>query len=143
MRAAAKVAGFGVLNGGLRGIVPDHPVTTATRRIARPVTGFAASSSPASSDNVKVAAAAASIDQKPCWELDDWEFAGGGEEDSFLASSGEATLTRIVFGGAPSLEEAREATFELNSALEKYKKFAIFINVARVPCIFIFILSFF
>mgnify|MGYP004717023743 CR=1 FL=1 len=117
MRAAAKVAGFGVLNGGLRGIVPDHPASTAMRKVLRPVTGLASSSAP---ENVKEAAVAIDVSpvQKPCWEFDDWELAGG-EEDLF-GGSGVST-PRLVFGGAPSLAEAKEATYELKEALEKYQ----------------------
>ncbi|KAL3508589.1 hypothetical protein ACH5RR_027990 [Cinchona calisaya] len=116
IRAAAKVAGLGVFNGGLRGIVPDHPVSSAVRRFPRPIIGFGESSSV--SENVKPAAVAvdtASL-QKPCWGIDDWELAGG-EEDVFLPSGD--TMTRLVFGGAPSLDEAKEATYELKDALEK------------------------
>ncbi|CDP05826.1 unnamed protein product [Coffea canephora] len=115
MRAAAKVAGFGVLNGGLRGIVPDHPASTAMRKVLRPVTGLASPSAP---ENVKEAAVAIDVSpvQKPCWEFDDWELAGG-EEDLF-GGSGVST-PRLVFGGAPSIAEAKEATYELKEALEK------------------------
>ncbi|KAL3503360.1 hypothetical protein ACH5RR_037809 [Cinchona calisaya] len=113
MRAAAKVAGLGVFNGGFRGILPDHPVSAAARRIARPVT-----TGVASSEDLKEAAVAIGVSpaQKPCLEIDDWELAGG-EEDLFVSSG--ASTPRLVFGGAPTLEEANEATSELKDALEK------------------------
>lgn len=120
MRAAAKVAGVGVFGGvGLRGIAPDHPVSSAVRRIASPVAGYGAS------ENVKATAVAVDLApvQKPSLDIDDWELAGG-EEDLFLASC-EAS-PRLVFGGSPSIEEAKEATCELKDALEKYQNLIFF-----------------
>lgn len=123
MRAAAKVAGTSILNGGLRGIVPDHPVSAAARKVARPVSVFTSSSSSSSStDTLKTSAASSGgIDQGAvkvaCWDIDEWEFAGG-EEDLLAVSSEE--LPRLVFGGTPSIEEAKEATSELKDVLEKY-----------------------
>lgn len=122
MRAAAKVAGTSILNGGLRGIVPDHPVSAAARKVARPVSVFTSSSPSSSMDTLKTSAASSGgIDQGAvkvaCWDIDEWEFAGG-EEDSLAVSS--EGLPRLVFGGTPSIEEAKEATSELKDVLEKY-----------------------
>ncbi|KAF2285878.1 hypothetical protein GH714_008655 [Hevea brasiliensis] len=54
--------------------------------------------------------------QRSAWELHDWEFAGG-EEEQLLESSDP--VPRVVFGPAPSLQEAKSATSELKDALEK------------------------
>jgi hypothetical protein len=50
--------------------------------------------------------------------LDEWEFAGGLEEETVVHSA--EPVARVVFGGAPpSLQEAEAATFELNDAFQK------------------------
>ncbi|PHT86588.1 hypothetical protein T459_08694 [Capsicum annuum] len=54
--------------------------------------------------------------QKVVAEFDDWDMAGGEEE--MMVSVGEP-LSRVVFGGALSLQEATEATSDLKHALEK------------------------
>ncbi|PHU12104.1 hypothetical protein BC332_19034 [Capsicum chinense] len=54
--------------------------------------------------------------QKVVAEFDDWKMAGGEEE--MMVSIGEP-LSRVVFGGAPSLQEATEATSDLKHTLEK------------------------
>ncbi|KAF3617021.1 putative transcription factor-like [Capsicum annuum] len=54
--------------------------------------------------------------QKVVAEFDDWEMAG--EEVEMMVSVGEP-LPRVVFGGAPSLQEATEATSDLKHALKK------------------------
>uniref|UniRef100_A0A7N0SW29 Uncharacterized protein n=1 Tax=Kalanchoe fedtschenkoi TaxID=63787 RepID=A0A7N0SW29_KALFE len=108
MRAAAKVAGVGVVaGGGLRGIsVPaEQQVFSASRKSYAPI-----SSAVLSADGSSVAESY----QRPSWELEEWEFAGV-EEDS---SVGEL-LPRVVFGGAPTKEEAEVATLELKDAIEK------------------------
>lgn len=65
--------------------------------------------------------------QRPCWELDHWEFAGGEEE-----MIGDP-MPRLVFGGVPTIEEAREATSQLKDALDKYNflylELGIFVSV--------------
>ena len=117
MRAvAAKVAGIGVLSSGFRGgVVPESSISAAGRAAARPVGAIAAKSS---SESVKASVAidAPSV-EKPCFgEINDWEFAGFEEE---IPSASGDPLPRLVFGGAPSIEEAKEATTELKDALEK------------------------
>lgn len=111
MRAAAKVAGITVANStGLRGLPSlspaEHPFATATRKASRPASSIVSSSD---KNNYPIEAAM----QRPCWELDDWEFAGGEEE-----MIGDP-MPRLVFGGVPTIEEAREATSQLKDALEK------------------------
>ncbi|KAI8011491.1 hypothetical protein LOK49_LG06G00586 [Camellia lanceoleosa] len=109
MRAAAKVAGIGVVNAGLRGsVTAEHPVSAAARKASRPVSAIVSSS-----DDVKSNVIDAAV-QRPCWELDEWEFAGGVEDQM----TGEP-MPRLVFGGAPTLQEAKEATSDLKDALEK------------------------
>uniref|UniRef100_A0A5B6YW31 Uncharacterized protein n=1 Tax=Davidia involucrata TaxID=16924 RepID=A0A5B6YW31_DAVIN len=118
MRAAAKVAGIGVVNSGLRGVPAEHPISAAARKATRPVSAVVSSSEDVKS-NVLIASQNDKIDasvQRPCWEIDDWEFAGG-EEDLFMESREQ--MPRLVFGGAPTLQEAKEATSELKDALEK------------------------
>ncbi|PHT68062.1 hypothetical protein T459_27549 [Capsicum annuum] len=56
--------------------------------------------------------------QKVVAEFNDWEMVGGEEE--MMVSVGEP-LPRVVFGGAPSLQQATEATADLKHALEKYR----------------------
>ncbi|XP_031106496.1 uncharacterized protein LOC116011117 [Ipomoea triloba] len=124
MRAAAvaKAAGITVANSGFRGIASEHPVSSAARKVVLPVSVSGISSS--SSEHLKSSAVSASqstaVDgapvQWPCRELDGWEFAGGDEEE--MVAAGEP-LPRLVFGGAPSLQEAKEATFDLKDALHK------------------------
>nr|XP_016453586.1 PREDICTED: uncharacterized protein LOC107777929 [Nicotiana tabacum] len=117
-RAAAKVAGVTVANSGFRSVTAEHPVYTAARNVVRPVSVSAITSS---SEDVKSGVVhGGSVDvssvQKILSEFDDWEMAGG--EEDMIVKSGEP-LPRVVFGGAPSLQEATEATSDLKDALEK------------------------
>ncbi|KAK3040267.1 hypothetical protein RJ639_028182 [Escallonia herrerae] len=113
MRAAAKVAGIGVAHGGFRG-VPESPFAAAGRRAARPVSAIATSAEDGklSGGGVQAAQKVEDSVQRPCWEIDDWELAGGEEE------AGEPA-PRVVFGRAPTAQEAKQATVELKDALEK------------------------
>ncbi|CAN1239439.1 hypothetical protein LINGRAPRIM_LOCUS2360 [Linum grandiflorum] len=113
MRTAAKVAGFGVVNAGFRGAVSGLPPAAehSVRNASRPVSAvISSSSSPASSGAGAV--------QRPVWELDQWEFAGGEEEELMLLESAEPK-PRLVFGPPPTHQEAKEATSDLKEALEK------------------------
>ncbi|KAF3652049.1 putative beta-glucosidase 41-like [Capsicum annuum] len=124
-RAAAKVAGITVANSGFRSVTAEHPVYTAARNVVRPVSVSAISSS---LEDVKSGVVTAvngggggglsdvSAVQKVVTEFDDWEMAG--DEEEMMVSVGEP-LPRVVFGGAPSLQEATEATSDLKHALEK------------------------
>lgn len=49
--------------------------------------------------------------------VDDWEFAGGMEEE--LSEAMRPAPLRLVFGPVPTLEEAREATEDLKKALDQ------------------------
>lgn len=108
MRVAGKIAG--VVNGSFRGGFPAFPenITSAAFKAntARPITGVI-SSSDTQYD------AASSTGNKPFIEFEDWEVT---EE---VASDCEP-LPRVVFGGAPTLEEAQDATFQLRTALDQY-----------------------
>uniref|UniRef100_A0A6N2ME77 Uncharacterized protein n=1 Tax=Salix viminalis TaxID=40686 RepID=A0A6N2ME77_SALVM len=113
MRAAAKVAGIGVVNSGIRGGISCVPpsVEHSVRNASRPVSAIISSTTGGGE-------AAATV-QRPSWELDEWEFAGGVEEEMVVHSA--EPVARVVFGGAPpSLQEAEAATFELKDALQKY-----------------------
>ncbi|XP_060190813.1 uncharacterized protein LOC132620130 isoform X2 [Lycium barbarum] len=110
-RAAAKVAGITAANSGFRSVTAEHPF----RNVVRPVSVAAISSSEDVKSSVVTAAhgGGGSTDMSPVerivTEFDDWEMAGGEEEP----------LPRVVFGGAPSLKEATEATSDLKDALQK------------------------
>ncbi|XP_011048250.1 PREDICTED: uncharacterized protein LOC105142358 isoform X2 [Populus euphratica] len=112
MRAAAKVAGIGVVNSGIRGAISCVPPSAeqAVRNASRPVSAIISST-------LSGGEVAATV-QRPSWELDEWEFAGGVEEETVVHSA--EPVARVVFGGAPpSLQEAEAATFELKDALQK------------------------
>ncbi|CAN1347459.1 hypothetical protein LINPERPRIM_LOCUS41114 [Linum perenne] len=110
MRTAAKVAGIGVVNSGFRGAVSGlQPAEHSVRNASRPVSAVISSSSSTSSGTGVV--------QRPVWELDEWELAGGEEEELMLLESAEPK-PRLVFGPPPTHQEAKEATSELKEALE-------------------------
>ena len=121
MRAAAKVAGIGVVNGGRRGFSAENPVAAAAARTAtRPASAAISTSDETKSGVFAVVSQNDVVDagvQRPCWELDEWEFAGAEEE---MIVQPRDPMPRLVFGGAPTLQEAKDATSELKDALEKY-----------------------
>ncbi|XP_051136145.1 uncharacterized protein LOC127254865 isoform X1 [Andrographis paniculata] len=107
IRAASKVAGFGVPSGGIRSVAGDH--FQVSRR--------AASLRPAASTAEEVKLVASNVEgseQRTASAVDDWVFADG--DGDFVAC---ASMPRVVFGAAPTLQEAKEATAELSVALEK------------------------
>lgn len=122
MRAAAKVAGTGIVNTGLRGGVQVAP-SSAEYSVMRVAASRSASSGISVSGGgvSSVADVTASPNQMMSWEMvDDWEFAGGIEEEVPTAiSGGGEPMPRVLFGGAPTLEEAKEATSDLKDALDK------------------------
>lgn len=109
MRAAAKIAGIGVVNHGLRGgiHVPPPAEQSILRGVKRPVSSIAASQT----------AEVAPFQKESAETMDDWEFAGGIEEE--VVGGGEP-IGRIVFGGLPTKEEAKQATDDLKDALESF-----------------------
>ncbi|OWM88713.1 hypothetical protein CDL15_Pgr002480 [Punica granatum] len=113
IRAVGKVAGIGAAaSRGFRGANPapvaEHPARGASRNVAAIVSS---KSGVVSAGDVSPVAV-----QKPAWEMDDWELAGG--EGDLVMSSGEP-MPRVVFGAAPSFQEAKAATDELKDALDK------------------------
>ncbi|GAB4846243.1 hypothetical protein Ancab_025242 [Ancistrocladus abbreviatus] len=121
IRAAAKVAGVGVLNGGIRNVGAENSVSLAARKAASVLPAPTALVSPAEDVKLISSSEDGKIEQpsvqRLVWEVDDWELAGGEEE--FVVDKVDSTAPRLVFGPAPSLEEAKEATSELKDALDK------------------------
>ncbi|GMI65493.1 hypothetical protein like AT5G54540 [Hibiscus trionum] len=128
MRAVGKVAGIGIANATLRGGVHVSPPAAEHSVMRVAASTRSASSSPiaVSSEGTSfVSDTAASANHKSSWELlDDWEFAGGVEQE--VASEGPTAasgrgepIARVLFGGVPSLEETQEATADLKDALDK------------------------
>ncbi|XP_076887190.1 uncharacterized protein LOC143537270 [Bidens hawaiensis] len=108
MRAAAKVAGINVFNTTVRG--GENPVVSAARRSVASVVS--------NSDELKLSVnggCMSPVVEKVC--EGEWEFASV-EEDELFMEGGEP-MPRLVFGGVPSVQEARQATSDLNYALEK------------------------
>ncbi|XP_042039385.1 uncharacterized protein LOC121785097 isoform X2 [Salvia splendens] len=102
MRAAAKMAGITAASGGMLSITAEHYSATRKSASARPL-------APASEEMKLVAN---NSEARPCLELDDWVFPDAQE-------AGGHRMPRVVFSGAPTLNEAEEATSELSAALEK------------------------
>ncbi|KAJ0984437.1 hypothetical protein J5N97_002793 [Dioscorea zingiberensis] len=115
IRTAAKAAALGgyrtaVARGSSRPQVSSVPTVAAT-------SGGAGQSTPLLSvDKGDADAPAVSSIQRPSWETDDWEFAGGKDEEIFDSLR---PVPRLVFGPAPTLEEAKDATSDLKDAIEK------------------------
>lgn len=120
MRAVGKVAGVGIVNSGLRGGVQGTPLP-AEQSVMRVAAASRSTSSvvSVSSEGVSsVVDTTASVSHKSSWEMvDDWEFAGGIEQEAALG--GDEPIARVLFSGVPSLEEAKEATNDLKDALDK------------------------
>lgn len=108
MKAAAKAAGIGVVNGGFRGIPSENSVLSAARQIP----AMFSSSVEANGGDLSVLNGEKIEAVRPCSELDDWEFTGGG-----VKAVGE--MPRVVFGDAPpTMQEAMDATSDLREALD-------------------------
>ncbi|XWS27919.1 hypothetical protein CRYUN_Cryun25bG0021700 [Craigia yunnanensis] len=127
MRAAAKFAGLGLVNTSLRGGVQVTP-PSAEHSVMRVAASRSAASSAIAASNGGVSSVAdmtASANQKVSWEMvDDWEFAGGVEEEVAMVGSTAVSergepMARVLFGGVPSLDETKEATADLKDALDK------------------------
>ncbi|CAA0816261.1 Uncharacterised conserved protein (UCP012943 [Striga hermonthica] len=103
MRAAAKVAGIKVGNGGVRSIKSEqHAVFSSTRRTASPL--------PPVADDGKQLASQPHGEA----EMNGWVFACG-EETAF--TDGDLSPKAVLYG-LPTFEEAKEATTELALALD-------------------------
>lgn len=97
MRAAAKVGGIGVMTGLRGGAAADFPASLAVRPASEQAGG-----------GLKAV-------QWPAWEIDDWELAG----DGLIADRIDAGDPRVVFGPAPTILEAKEATSQLKDVIDK------------------------
>ncbi|ESW05038.1 hypothetical protein PHAVU_011G146700 [Phaseolus vulgaris] len=100
MRTAAKIAGVGVSRSGLRGSTASLPTEQSVRNASR------SSVAGVSAQGVKTAEVAPLHAAAP-W--DDWDF----------AEDGDLVVPRMVFGSAPTFEEAKEATTELKDAIDQ------------------------
>ncbi|XP_047149211.1 uncharacterized protein LOC124821382 [Vigna umbellata] len=101
MRTAAKIAGIGVSKSGLRGSTAALPTEQSVRSASR-----SSSVAGVSAQGAKTAEVAPLHAASP-W--DDWDFA---DDSDFVAP-------RMVFGSAPTFEEAKEATTELKDAIDQ------------------------
>ncbi|GMJ11478.1 hypothetical protein HRI_004817000 [Hibiscus trionum] len=122
MRAAAKVAGTSIGNTGLRGGVQVTQSSAEYTVMRVPASRSASSGISVSGGGICSASdMTVSVNQMASWEMvDDWEFAGGVEEEVPTAiSGGGKPMARVLFGGVPTLEEAKEATTDLKDALDK------------------------
>uniref|UniRef100_A0A2N9HJX9 Uncharacterized protein n=1 Tax=Fagus sylvatica TaxID=28930 RepID=A0A2N9HJX9_FAGSY len=113
IRAAAKVAGIGVVNRGLRGMPAVPPAEQSVRNASRPVSAILTSSTSAPNSGSGDVAPAQQMPVPAAW--DDWDFADG--EEGLVMEAGEP-MPRLVFGGVPSFQEAKDATAELKDALD-------------------------
>lgn len=113
---AAKAASFGAYR--------SPAIVETYRRACRHQVAAVSSASPAlesgltapllSSDKEQVDFLA--VAHCPAWELDEWNLDGSRAEEKFGSAD---PPHRQIFGPAPSLEEAEEATADLKEALEK------------------------
>ncbi|KAF9608055.1 hypothetical protein IFM89_005205 [Coptis chinensis] len=115
MRAATKVASFG-LNNGIRNITSSLPlqeqsIPPTARKASRPIVSSSTDGKP--SVLVSEGSSSFSAAKPSCW--DDWEFT----EDDVLRSDVINPKPRVVFGNVPTFQEAKEATSDLKEALEK------------------------
>ncbi|WVZ26805.1 hypothetical protein V8G54_000095 (mitochondrion) [Vigna mungo] len=94
MRTAAKIAGIGVSKSGLHGFPVALPTEQSVRNASPPLSGAKAA------EVVPVHTAAS-------W--DEWDF----------ADDGGLVVPRVVFGSAPTFEEAKEATTDLKDAIDQ------------------------
>lgn len=101
MRTAAKLAGFSAAAAsGIRGVILAPPAEQSVRNVSRPVSAVVSLSQKAKAAEVAPLHTAAS------WDLEDWD-----------TEAGEG-MARVVFGGAPSFQEAKAATTELKDAID-------------------------
>ncbi|OMP04536.1 hypothetical protein COLO4_09535 [Corchorus olitorius] len=123
MRAAAKVAGVGVVNTTFRSgfqLAPPSAENSVMRVVCRPASS--ASAMVASSGEAETVVSA---NQNGSWDMvDDWEFAGAVEDEVTQVGSNSVSgrgepMARVLFGGVPTMEEAKEATADLKDALDK------------------------
>ncbi|PIA50869.1 hypothetical protein AQUCO_01200268v1 [Aquilegia coerulea] len=117
MRAATKVASFGI-NAGLRNAQEQSIIRNASRSRSVVVGNFSTNSSTLSSDVAATTATKTSTSISP---IDDWDFAEDDDYGMGLLDSMNPK-PRLVFGGVPSYDEAKEATNDLKEAVESLSK---------------------
>ncbi|TYG47436.1 hypothetical protein ES288_D11G338300v1 [Gossypium darwinii] len=125
MRAVGKVVGVGIDNANAR--CAQSTSRSAEHSIIR-VAAPPSASSPIAVSSVGVPSVrltTASANQKASLEhVDDWELSGGiVEHEVALEGSSDASgqgepIAGVLFGGVPSLEEAKEAIADLKDALD-------------------------
>lgn len=112
MRTAAKAAAFSGYRSTAARRAPAMPQAGPASTVHVATDGESASLIAAiSSEN---APGHTAMVQWPAW--DDWEFTGGHEHEAAAALD---PPPRLVFGPAPTLEEATDATADLKEAIEK------------------------
>jgi len=122
MRTAAKIAGIGVSRPGLRRFPVALPTEQSVGNASPPSLVAGVSSKGAKTAEVVPVHTAAS------W--DEWDF----------ADDGDLSLPRMVFGSAPTFEEAKEATAELKDAIDQYIIFLIDDDCCDINLIYFLIL---
>ncbi|XP_074589651.1 uncharacterized protein LOC141845493 [Curcuma longa] len=122
MRTAAKTAGLG----SYRTIGPffGRAAVAVGRRAQHPSNATASTEAPpafsiSASEKGPQDAAILSAAQIPSWEIDDWEFAGWTEKEEAALRDSLRPPPRVVFGPVPTLEEAKEATADLEDAVKE------------------------
>ncbi|KAL8172410.1 hypothetical protein V2J09_024214 [Rumex salicifolius] len=103
MRAAAKAAGLGLHNVGIRSGLPEN-IAAAQKAIRHSTSALSSTASLDDTSRIEFTSASQTAPAL-AWEFDDWEFDG--------------EQPRLVFGPAPTLEETKQATSELKDALDK------------------------
>ncbi|KAG6528669.1 uncharacterized protein LOC122041843 [Zingiber officinale] len=121
MRTAVKAAALGSYRtiGPLAGRTEvavgrraHHPSNATASTEASPAFSISAS------EKAPQDAAILSAAQIPSWEIDDWEFAGWTEDEEVALRDSLHPPPRVVFGSVPTLEEAKEATADLEDAVK-------------------------
>ncbi|KAF8397400.1 hypothetical protein HHK36_016313 [Tetracentron sinense] len=127
MRCAAKAVGLGVI-GGYRGapslgplaervVASRNPSISLLPILTSPPNELRNSTPLLSSPN-GIPDPASSL-QSPSWEINDWEFIGDEEQQHLLVFDQMGRTPRLVFGGVPTPDEAKEATSDLKDSLDK------------------------
>uniref|UniRef100_A0A7N0V0J0 Uncharacterized protein n=1 Tax=Kalanchoe fedtschenkoi TaxID=63787 RepID=A0A7N0V0J0_KALFE len=110
--AASSLVGVGTVISGVGGVIRrllsipklEYQLLAAARR---PASAIAASTE-----------GGQAVSEKASWEVGDTECASL-EDDVGSGSSNSLSLPRVVFVGAPTFDEAKEASMELKEAVEK------------------------
>lgn len=101
--AASRLFGVGAAVGGVGGVIRGSQSSVPKPEHQTPFTP----------PRPPAAASVVLVENKAVSSLDDWELAGVEVNDD------SSPLPRVVFGAAPSFDEAKEATLELKAAVHK------------------------